>query len=467
MGSEMSSAQPATRFALRPRALIRNEAEVKARSRVGWLEYLTMMFVISVYTGAITPALRQLSGGGALPPGDSDIGSTITQVFALFVVSIWALINLPRLGVIMRAIAPYMVIVVLCFISISWSGFPYNSLRRSITLTVCIFYGVYLCDRLGLDGMIRLFTQTAMILALVSVVVYVAMPTLGRDTAQGYENALRGVFAAKNTAGMAMLLAISCIIYLGSLPGASRLQAIAFLLLALATLVMTKSASSFLIAMIVSGLGCRLWLRSAQTRLLWNSAVIAVLLVVVFTVLFWPDQVFPALGRDSSLTGRVPLWRESMLLVLKRPLLGYGYSGFWNVDSHDVQYLWRVIDWPAPNAHDGYIDILLQIGFVGLVFYAFLWGVIVVKAIHYIRLGTLKQATWILLFMTVNILLNIDEGPLPYPDQFTLFVAASLLVLSNAKTAHLQTRRAGVSSRPTLPVMRARISGASSRQDQS
>ena len=393
-----------------------------------------MMFILSVYMGALTPALRWATGAGPLPPGDSDIGSTITQFGAMFVVTHWALRSANRMPAILKALRFYLVIIALCFLSVGWSGYPYNSLRRSVTLAVCVLYGAYLLDRLGLYGMVCLYTRTAISLALLSIALYVAVPSLGHDSAEGYEGALRGAFAAKNTGGMAMLLAIASLLYLGSLPGAKRARTIAGLLVAVVTLVMTKSATSSLIGAIIIGLGSRLWLRTPHARLLHNAAIAAVLLVAVFTVLFWPEAVLPAIGRDSSLTGRVPLWQESLKLIAQRPLLGYGYSGFWNADSRDVQYLWQVIGWTAPNAHDGYLDILLQIGVIGLVLYIFMWARIVRRAMVHVHFCTLREAPWILLFMTVNILLNIDEGPLPYPDEFTLFIAACLIVLSNAQS---------------------------------
>ena len=434
----MSSAPQATRFIPRRRTIAGTPRVGEDSPPVRWPNYLSMMFVTSVYAGALTPAVRWLTGAGSLPPGDSDIGSTLTQVYALCVVTLWAVRNARAMRVVLPAVAPYLAIVALCFASIAWSGYPYNSLRRSVTLTVCIFYGLYLHDRLGLDGMIRMFMRTALLLAVLSLVAYVAVPNVGHDAAEGYTGALRGVFAAKNTAGMAMLLAIACGLHLGSLPGANRSRAIGSLSLAFLTLALTKSATSLLIAMIVLGLGSRLWLRSPKGRLCWNAAVSALLVAIVCTALFWPDQVFPLLGRDASLTGRVPLWQESLKLIWQRPLLGYGYSGFWNVDSRTVQYLWQVIGWNAPNGHDGYIDILLQIGVVGLLLYLFVWGIIIVRALKQVSYGTLPEAAWMLLLMTVNVLLNIDEGPLPYPDEFTLFVAVCLLVLSKAKATGKQ-----------------------------
>ena len=137
--------------------------------------------------------------------------------------------------------------------------------------------------------------------------------------------------------------------------------------------------------------------------------------------------VFALVGRDSSLTGRLPLWQEVFKEIAKRPLLGYGYSGFWVAESKEVQYLWLKVGWPAPSAHDGYLDIVLQIGLIGLVLYIAMWTRVIKRNIIIARVGGVPETLWITSFMVVNVLLNIDEGPLPYPDEFTLMMPACLI----------------------------------------
>jgi O-antigen ligase len=202
------------------------------------------------------------------------------------------------------------------------------------------------------------------------------------------------------------------------------------LLLVFATLALTRSATSSVLTVIVGTFGVRLWFRSPEMRLMHNAALAAVLLTVVFSLLFWPDEILLTLGRDPTLTGRIPLWEELFGSIAAQPFLGFGYSGFWNADSRRVQYLWQVITWNAPNAHNGYIDLILQLGIVGLLLYLYVFWSILKQAVEHLRQETLPEASWILLFMTCFLLLNLDEGPLPYIDEFMLFTVASLLVVS-------------------------------------
>jgi exopolysaccharide production protein ExoQ len=71
------------------------------------------------------------------------------------------------------------------------------------------------------------------------------------------------------------------------------------------------------------------------------------------------------LYHDSTLTGRTVIWDFAQYEIGLRPLLGWGYQSFWLVpDSPSLE----APGWVKmmPNAHNGYYDTLLEIGYVGL-----------------------------------------------------------------------------------------------------
>ena len=71
---------------------------------------------------------------------------------------------------------------------------------------------------------------------------------------------------------------------------------------------------------------------------------------------------------DSSLTGRTVIWDFADDEIARNPLVGWGYQSFWLVPDSPA-----VTDAPGwvkamPNAHNGYIDTKLEMGYVGLAF---------------------------------------------------------------------------------------------------
>jgi hypothetical protein len=66
----------------------------------------------------------------------------------------------------------------------------------------------------------------------------------------------------------------------------------------------------------------------------------------------------------------------------------------------------------------------------GLALYLFLWWRVTRRAIAAARAGTLRESRWVLLFMLVNITLNLDEGPLPFPNEFTMLMPGAVVTLA-------------------------------------
>jgi O-antigen ligase len=86
---------------------------------------------------------------------------------------------------------------------------------------------------------------------------------------------------------------------------------------------------------------------------------------VGFYVLDWAFGISTAvlqnLGRDLTFTGRTEVWRE-LLAVGTDPIFGTGFMSFWD----DEFYQSRLPHWIAFSAHNGYLEVYLAGGFVGV-----------------------------------------------------------------------------------------------------
>lgn len=90
-------------------------------------------------------------------------------------------------------------------------------------------------------------------------------------------------------------------------------------------------------------------------------------------------------GQDvATLTGRLPLWEELMDHIQDRPIFGYGYLGFW--DAERVEELADIFAWEIPHGHNMYLDVILDVGMIGLVLYiGFLLTVLLASWNVYVR----------------------------------------------------------------------------------
>jgi len=97
--------------------------------------------------------------------------------------------------------------------------------------------------------------------------------------------------------------------------------------------------------------------------------VIAFILIMIIWQDFFNDtltSLFSVLGRETTLTGRIPMWRDLIKMGSKHFWLGYGYENFWLTNFSQV---WSKYSFRPNQAHNGYIEIFLDLGLIGLILF--------------------------------------------------------------------------------------------------
>jgi hypothetical protein len=74
-----------------------------------------------------------------------------------------------------------------------------------------------------------------------------------------------------------------------------------------------------------------------------------------------------AVGRDATITGRTDIWRMTITLTPNR-LLGAGFESFWLGDR--LAAMWKVYYNHPNQAHNGYLEVFLNLGWVGVLLLA-------------------------------------------------------------------------------------------------
>jgi O-antigen ligase len=119
------------------------------------------------------------------------------------------------------------------------------------------------------------------------------------------------------------------------------------------------------------------------------------------------DSILLAIGRDPTLTGRVPLWHAVVQEIAKRPILGYGYTAFWySVEGDRVH---SAIGWLAMHSHDGYLETTLALGFVGMSLLLIGLLVNLLRGLQLYRSAESIEEFWPLFFLIFMAVDNIAE----------------------------------------------------------
>ena len=278
-----------------------------------------------------------------------------------------------------------MIYFAFCLLSILWSDFPAVALKRWIkAISDPVMILIVLTDARPLAALGRLFSRTAFILLPLSVLLIKYYPALGRqyDVWSG-EASFTGVTTDKN-----MLGAITFVLSLGTLwsflallragretPFRHRMLLAQGIVLAVGIYLLTLADS--VTSRVSFALGAALLL-AASLRLVRrypvaiHALVLALIGAIGFVLLLGGGaSMTQALGRNSNLTGRTDIW-AAVIPLCPNPLIGAGFESFWLSTSVHAK-LWETFPGlPLNEAHDGYIEVYLELGWVGVCLIALL-----------------------------------------------------------------------------------------------
>jgi len=83
----------------------------------------------------------------------------------------------------------------------------------------------------------------------------------------------------------------------------------------------------------------------------------------IFGLFFNPKAMLSGLGRDPTLTGRTAIWHV-VLSLHTNPLVGTGFESFWM--GSRLLTVWDQTEKGIEEAHNGYLELYLNLGWVGI-----------------------------------------------------------------------------------------------------
>jgi len=290
-------------------------------------------------------------------------------------------------GQFLRANAPILLFLLYCGMSMLWSDYPDVAFKRwTKALANFVMVLVVLTDAEPSAAFRYLVTRCGFLLIPLSVLLVKYYPEMGQQySAWTGTRYYSGVTTGKNGLGYV------CLIYgLGALW--SLLQKlrggdlrrkfwplIAYgltLTAALWLFVKADSATSFACfligAVFIAVMSFPVVERKPVSIVPMLGA--ATLLASIF-LLFFNDGtgLVEAMGRDSTLSGRTALWNQLLAMVVN-PVFGTGFESFWLGER--MQTMWRLYWWHPNQAHNGYLETYINLGWigVGLLGLLIVWG---------------------------------------------------------------------------------------------
>jgi exopolysaccharide production protein ExoQ len=300
------------------------------------------------------------------------------------------------------------VLVLLALLSSVWAEMPDLVLRKSIGVFGTTLLGIALAVRFSFQDQLRMLSWLFRIVAVLSLACIVFVPSWGISS----EGEWRGIFEYKNALGSMMGLSV---LVEWQRPADSRISKILkiFALLLSAVLLRLSDSVTPAVAVVVALALIEIYKFAAlRLRVPLYAIFFATSIVVTagMTVLVTnSDSVTGALGRSSNLTGRTEIWGLVLSFIQERPIVGYGYSGFWLGASPESLEVNRVMRGWVMYSHNGYLEMLLNLGVVGLLLMLTLLGIGMKRALSFSEQRQDGTEIWPLAFLSYFILHNVAE----------------------------------------------------------
>jgi exopolysaccharide production protein ExoQ len=306
-------------------------------------------------------------------------GSPIDRLVytGLLVVGLIVLVNRRRqVGELLRANLPILLFFLYCAVSLLWSDYPTVALKRwAKAIGDVVMVLVVLSDSEPSVAFERLLARMTYVLIPLSVlfIKYYRHLGTGYDPWGGQAH-YTGVTANKNTLG------VICLCFgLGSLwrflaayrgrEGTRRIQQLGaqgvILGMVLWILWITNSMTSLSCFLMASALFLATNLRAVIRRPALVHILIAAMLTASVSVLFLgvSPGVLETMGRNPTLTDRTEVW-TLLLSLVRNPLFGTGFESFWL--GPRLEKMWSTYWWHPNEAHNGYIEVFLNLGWMGI-----------------------------------------------------------------------------------------------------
>lgn len=309
---------------------------------------------------------------------------------------------------------PYLILLAYALLSVAWAEQPLVSAKRAVQLLGVLFVALALVRHRKDGDAFNLFAGPGLIFLLLGVLA-IAVPFLSFDPDGNY----KGFTFTKNVWGQFALLMALVFMFLALSKHKPRLNWWLFAL-ASASLFATRSATTITIYVVAISIvffwvaskryGSKIQIAALATSIVSLAAMFGYFLLqgeLPFDTVL--EAGLGSVGKDVTLTGRTDLWRMMGYEIARHPWLGAGFGGFWLGLEGPSFTIVRFFSWRPGQAHNGYIDVVNELGYVGLVL-LLIALVVHLRNIYWIsQRGDSLTAVFHLAILVSALLLNVSE----------------------------------------------------------
>jgi O-antigen ligase len=386
----MSPLLPASRRLPRARSIVRSKRSDIIYDRPPLAVQIFLYGVCVVWTGLLIPIEQIFFGGTESQSDNVDLTGSVwlSSLFNTVIVISGIYIFIITLFTRKIKYLKYHGLLLICVIVLAsafWSLAPDITLKRGLTFVGSMLLIIYFVEILGPDRVFRCLTQQMLLIGVFSAITRVVWRSY---SIMPGTHALAGIYGNKNSFGAVMAVSILGALFLYTRDKILYRRYFMVAIFFLICDILSTSGTTITIGLIFFYIFSlhTLARRGGISRILAILGCIPLLGVAVMADVA-PDALFGLLGKDATLTGRTELWPYVIDLIDERPWIGWGYRSFWQQNNPLAVDLWNKLGWIIPESHNGLLDVLLDVGYVGCAVFAYVFLATGITAVQNLKAG--------------------------------------------------------------------------------
>ncbi len=308
--------------------------------------------------------------------------------------------------------------------SFLWSPAPFVSIAEIVKFGSLAIIALSVMIRFRFREILGILAIVVSIGLLLDLAFVVAMGSLGRSSA-GWD----GLSTQKNGLGTHAVQSLP-ILLIGTRTFAHRRFTLYSMTAVAVVLLVGSQSKTSLAAGALTALSAVVFVAFRARKTLYGAVVIALGTTSIAALAFATANISLLAGyleKDATLTGRTEMWPIVFGHAETRLLTGYGYGGYWNgffSAAHDV---WIYAAWRPTHAHNAGLQVLVELGVVGLLLYGAITVRGLMNATLRIRFVPGPLALFPLVWLTLVLMASITEsGPMEQRFGLIMFMLVTM-----------------------------------------
>jgi exopolysaccharide production protein ExoQ len=322
----------------------------------------------------------------------------------------------------------------LMFASFFWSFNPGETLTQlRADLFPMTIFSLYLASRFSLEEQLELVSIALGLGLFVSAIFALTMPRIGLHPMDSdFPGAWKGIYSGKNIFGSTSVLAANALFLKALFAKRNRFRTWGLFGIAVGALLLSTSKTalvlSFTTLLIILFIHHFRW--QGKKTVLFLDILVLVIGVIATTLITNFESVMGSLDRGTNLSGRTNIWAYALERLNEGHLwLGFGRGAFFNTPSLINPFM-AEYQFNINHAHNGFLEILLDVGMVGLILFALCFVLLYVRSFKIAYKSKQASSLFPITLLNFLVLQNITESFLTYRSNviWILFVSLYLSV---------------------------------------